>query len=491
MKREFLVNLIFLFGINLLVKPIYLFGIERGVQNILPPGEYGVWFALFNFTFLFQIINDFGLRIFTNRQVAQNRHMVGHYLPNLLVLKGMLGVSYLLIVLISSLLIGYPYSLLPLVGLVAFNQLLSSLSLYLRANLAGLGMYKVDSLLSAGDKLLMIGLLAVFIWGPPAMQAQLTLWHFVGAQTLSWFSIVLAAFLILAYRAGPFQTHWKWKRISMLLRRSAPYALAIFLMTVYTRIDGVMIERLLPNGPLQADIYASAYRLLDAANAFGFLFAALLLPMFANLLKRKEQIAPLIRFSIQLLWSVIFPLTAACIAFNQPIMEGLYRSGSAYSGQVLALLIFSLVAMSGNYVYSTLLTAQGRLGSMNRIFVGTVLANILLNGLLIPSHQALGAAAATCLTQFASFFLQLRLAVKCSNLNTDYHLVIRLVSFAIICGCFGWLWSSYWQGFWLFGFLGTLFLSGGTAFVLGLTDLSTFKELVFQKLNARSNQPNE
>ena len=44
-------------------------------------------------------------------------------------------------------------------------------------------------------------------------------------------------------------------------------------MGVYTRTDVVMVERLLPDGKMQAGIYASAYRLLDAVNVAGFLFS--------------------------------------------------------------------------------------------------------------------------------------------------------------------------------------------------------------------------
>jgi len=58
MKRAFASNLVLLLGINFLIKPLYIFGIDREVQNAVGPEQYGLFFALLNLTYLFQIVND-------------------------------------------------------------------------------------------------------------------------------------------------------------------------------------------------------------------------------------------------------------------------------------------------------------------------------------------------------------------------------------------------------------------------------------------------
>jgi len=45
MSRKFLYQILLLVSINFLIKPFYLFGIERNIQNILPEGDYGLYFA--------------------------------------------------------------------------------------------------------------------------------------------------------------------------------------------------------------------------------------------------------------------------------------------------------------------------------------------------------------------------------------------------------------------------------------------------------------
>lgn len=56
-------------------------------------------------------------------------------------------------------------------------------------------------------------------------------------------------------------------------------------MNMYTRVDAPLMERMLVDGREQTNIYASAFRLLEASNVIGYLFAGLLMPMYARLLK--------------------------------------------------------------------------------------------------------------------------------------------------------------------------------------------------------------
>ncbi len=82
-------------ALNLVVKGVYLFGIERVVQNTLPAGDYGLYFQLLNLTMLLQIVADFGLQLYNSRNLAQSRHLLAKYFPYLLGLKLVLGMVFL------------------------------------------------------------------------------------------------------------------------------------------------------------------------------------------------------------------------------------------------------------------------------------------------------------------------------------------------------------------------------------------------------------
>jgi O-antigen/teichoic acid export membrane protein len=241
-------------------------------------------------------------------------------------------------------------------------------------------------------------------------------------------------------------------------------------MTLYTRLDAIMIERLLADGLRQADLYASAFRLLDAANIAGYLIAGLLLPMFSRLLAAQESVQPLVRQGFQLLWVGSVALAAICWYHQESIMRSLYSDGSTYSGQIMGWLMLSFIPMSAAYVHGSLLTAGGKLGQMNILFVLATLLNGILNMILIPDQGALGAAKATFITQMVVFVAQVLLAVYKVPLAIDIRWLSRLIIYWILVFATTWIW--HWTGWagWFIQALAAGCCALGWAIALGLLD---------------------
>ena len=97
LNREFLVNIILLVVINLLIKPLYLFGIDARVQNIVGTENFGLYFALFNFIFLFQVINDPGIQNFNSRLIAQDPDKIIFHFQRILGSKVLLGLIFIIV----------------------------------------------------------------------------------------------------------------------------------------------------------------------------------------------------------------------------------------------------------------------------------------------------------------------------------------------------------------------------------------------------------
>lgn len=398
MNREFLVNIIFLVAINLLIKPFFIFAIDRNVQNLVGERAYGVYFSLVSFTVMFQIINDLGIQNFNSREIARHRQLLDKYFSNIIVLKLCLSVFYILMIVAISFVFQYDVALLPLIFFLALNQILFSLLGYLRSNVAALGYYRTNSLLTVLDRLLLILVCSVLLFMEP-FRSRFDLMWFVHAQNATLFITCVVAFFVVFKKVKTVKWTFNMPFFLSILRGSLPYALAIFLMTIYTRLDVVMMERMLPDGDRQAGIYASAYRLLDAVNMLGFLFAGLLLPMFARMLRAYISVVPLLRFSFQIIIVAAVSLSAATWFHRSAIMHLLYKEATPFSGDVLGFLMFSFVAISGTYIYSTFLGANGSVRKMNSIFIIAIALNIILNFILIPSQKALGAAISTLATQ--------------------------------------------------------------------------------------------
>ena len=328
MNREFFVNIIFLITANLLIKPLFIFGIDRNVQNLVGEQTYGIYYTLISFTFLFQIINDFGIQNFNSREIAQHRQLLDKYFSNILGLKLLLGGFYFVFVFIFAF-FTYTPDRFPMLLQVAINPFLFSLLGYLRSNVASLGMYRLNSLLTIFDRLLMIIICSVLLFIEPFRSHFEIMW-FIHAQNLTLFATVCIAFGIVYKKVTFFKFRFNLPFYLSILRGSMPYALTVFLMGLYTRTDVVMMERMLPNGAQQAGIYASAYRLLDAVNMIGFLFATLLFPMFARVSKSSESVVPLMKFSYQLIMVASVSLAVAVWFHRVDIMHVLYREATPY-----------------------------------------------------------------------------------------------------------------------------------------------------------------
>jgi O-antigen/teichoic acid export membrane protein len=131
--------------LNLLVKPFWIFGIDRTVQNVVGAEQYGFYFALFNFSLILNILLDLGITNFNNRNISQNQQLLRKHFSNIIVLRMLLGVGYFIISLTLAWIWNYNWDQLKLFIFLVFNQFMLSLILYLRSNLAGLQLFKTGA----------------------------------------------------------------------------------------------------------------------------------------------------------------------------------------------------------------------------------------------------------------------------------------------------------------------------------------------------------
>jgi len=285
MKKEFSVNLLLLLGLNLLVKPLYIFGIDVQVQNTIGPEQYGLFFSIFNYL--------------VKRDISASKNLAPKYFSNLIGLKLILLLIYIFLTFAVGYFIGYNEEGLKILFIVLLIQIFLSFVSFMRAILAGIGAYRIDSLLSVMDKIIMILLLGVMLF--TSYWEQVTLTDFLYVYLISVAITCFTAYLMLSKKIHLNKLTFRKKYLASFLRRAAPYALITFLMGVYGRIDAVFLERLLPDGDYQAGIYAAGFRLLDAYMMFALLFSNLLLPMLSTYLKDKVQMMNFLYFVLGLL----------------------------------------------------------------------------------------------------------------------------------------------------------------------------------------------
>jgi O-antigen/teichoic acid export membrane protein len=430
MQRKFVVNLALLLFLNLLVKPFYILGIDAEVQNQVGAADYGMYFSIFSFSFLFNILLDFGITNFNTKNIAQNQHLLSKHFSGILSLKFTLIILYFLFSFFLGFVIGYDKTQLILLFILLINQSLVSLILYFRSNLAGLHLFKKDSLISVLDRVLLIGFMSVLLWGN-LTQHPLKIEWFVLAQTLSYLLTALIAFGLIWKRSQKTKFKLNSSFSIMILRKSIPFALLVLMMTFYYRVDSVMLERMLINGKEQTGIYAMGYRFFEASNNIAYLFAVLLLPIFSRMISKNEKVDQLVALAFRILISGAIFLALMAWFYGWEILSLRYHTLVDEATLPFQLLMFCFVAIASNYIFGTLLTANGSLKALNIIAFTGMLMNIVLNYILIPKYEVVGCAMASLITQVFTSLAQFILATKTFSFKVNIKLIIQF-SFYIL-----------------------------------------------------------
>lgn len=480
MKKEFLINILFLLGINLLIKPLYLFGVDLHIQNIVGVNTYGMYKVLFNIAFLLQFVHEPGIQSFNSQNIAKNPDQLGFHLPRILGLKMILGIVYFALALGYFALKGFDSELLPLMIVVAINLFLSTLFIYLRTNIAGIGKYRIDSLLSTLDKLLMLLILGYLSWVSPLRNNFEIIWLAYGQMAAFGISCLVALVILYRHLDG-FGISFSWDYTKKLLKWSAPYALILLTMSAYTRMDSIMLEHILKDEGRESGIYEYGYRFLDALNMIGYLFAALLLPMYAANIKDNKIIKDLVDVGLRMMVLVTFVGSAAAITYRSEIMNWAHAEATPYYGDIMLYLMLSFIALSIAYVFGSLLVANNSLKKFNILLILGVAINFGLNAYLIPTEHALGAAKATLITQSLMTIGQIYLVIKIMKVKINPSLLFIVLGFGLFCILiFGSIYA-YLPTNWIIRAIISISFSLIVALLLRLIDIRMITDLISKK----------
>ena len=475
MHRKFVTNLILLLSLNLLVKPFWIFGIDRTVQNLVGSGEYGWYSSILNFTFLFNILLDFGITNFNNKNIAQNNHLLNKHFSSIVIFKFLLALIYIIVTFTVGLIWGYDSNQLMFLLILGFNQIMISLILYLRSNISGILHFKTDSIISVLDRILMIVFCSVLLWGN-LISLPFRIEWFIYAQTAAYVITALTAMIIVMKKAAFKRLQWNFAFFLLIIRQSYPFAVLVLLMTFYNRIDSVMLERMLPGdlGDWEAGIYASAYRLLDAINMIAYLFSVILLPIFAKLIKEKQSVESLVRLAFTMIFTLSVTVSVNLCFYNFEFMDLLYENHKQESADVFRFLILGFIPIASTYIFGTLLTANGNLKWLNIIAFSGMILNISLNFLLIPTLKSVGSAYASLITQVFTAILQIVMVLLLFKFKINIRYVSSLLLFALAVILMTWLARSLVIE-WKAGF--TLSLTGAFIVAVALR-LINFRSLI-------------
>ena len=407
-SKTFTRNLVLLIGINLLIKPFYLLIIEARVQERIGTEDYGIYFALLNLSFILNILPDLGITNWNNRRIAQQATIHQEEVKKIARLRLGLGLIYMLVCFLVALLLGYNNHERLLLFILAFNQVLATGILFMRSYLSGMHLFNKDRIISILDRLLLIALLGSALLYLPE-HTPFPVDYLVYAQTIAY-GITLFLATVFVWRLSKAEPAKESIAENTILVSSLPFAGLILLSMMSNRMDAIMLERM--SGSYEAGIYAMAFRLSDMLTMIAYLFAVLLLPIFARILAKHENPAELFGTAFRLLLAGCTFITIICAFQSEWIMQLIYQGDIRDAASILPWTIAGASFFSLQYTTGTLLTADGKLKQLIAVALAALICNTTINAWLIPDYAAKGAAVAALSTQGLVFLIQIFLTHK-------------------------------------------------------------------------------
>lgn len=349
-------------------------------------GKYSFIFAYVSF---FRILTDLGIDTIIVREVSRDTSIKDIYIGNAIIMKAFLS----MLAFVSSILVisalGYPLLTRELVFIYSITLLFaasSPLGDMFQVNLK----MEYATLIRIATQILS----AVFIfWVIFTNKGLVDLFVYLVLSAL--LGVILAIYYSKQFVKPKFEVDLGiWR---MILGESWPLALNAVFITLFLRIDVVMLSKMV--GDSAVGLYSAAVNLSEAFNIIPIAFMISLFPLMSQYFKTsKESLKKSYDLSFKYLVSIIIPIAVGTSILTEPIILSVYGSKFLPSASVLGFLIWATVfTFAGIVHYNLLISAdQQRLAFL--LTSTSAILNVILNIILIPIYGFVGAGIATLIS---------------------------------------------------------------------------------------------
>jgi O-antigen/teichoic acid export membrane protein len=350
---------------------------------------YGTFALLVNLTSIVSVVLDLGFNVLFVREGARHHEEIQRYLRNVMSVRLFMSVISLLLLAVVVFAFGQGPLLAP--GFVL--MVLTSYSTLLRN-----GLYAVQQLGYEAIAVVLESavLLALILYGGMTSQGIVYyVWAYAAQYGFScvYFSIVLAAkrIALVGWQLEvPLMREWFWKGL--------PFALTFVLTILYFRIDQPLIVAI--KGLGQAGLYAAAYKPIESLLFVPITFLSIVFPVLSVYYRerRSDLLYAVNRFYKGLLL-MGWPVSVGIFVLAHPLTPLLLGHAFLGSEPAMRILALALGIAFVNNAFIGALNASDRQSSFTWAAGWSVLANVVLNLILIPLFGYQGASWATVMTE--------------------------------------------------------------------------------------------
>lgn len=372
------------------------------LPRYFPDEIFGAYAFAVSFANMMVVFTELGMQAPLIREMAARRSEASRLASNALTIRMILCLLTFGAITLYLNLMGYSPRTIRIAYIVALSELINSLSQLFRSVFRAFERMAYEAVTVALDRAMVLGIGLLLVTRGYGMEAFC--WSMAGVSL--FILMVTAALTQIAFvRVMPAFSPKVWRR---LMEWSLPFALANVLNMVYFKLGILMLSKLSPHGEVAVAWYNVGYAMIMALLVLPGAFSGAIYPEISRLFAEKNgaKLQLFYHTSLKLMAAAGLPMALMLFAGADDIVKLFYGPSRFPEGTVDAAL--RVLAWSGLFSFlNAVIASFYRAGDRRRAFTiaigSTAAVNLILNSILIPRMDHVGAALAMASSEL--FFL--------------------------------------------------------------------------------------
>lgn len=383
--------------ISQMISYILGFFITMYTAQYLGTAGFGVLSTALNLAYIFAVFTDLGLSTVITREVSRDKSLQNKYFTNTTILRiGLAILTFILIVLFVNIVNlvhhQYPPETVWVIYIVGVSIIFNGLSGTFTAIFQALQKMEYQSISLILNSVLM------FIGTIVAIYFSKNIFFFAMLYVVA--NLACFIFIIAVYIWKHSIPKWDFDTdfIKITLIAALPLTVVSIFTLIAFRVDTILLS--LFKSSVDVGIYSASYRLLEVFLFIPAVFMMSIFPIFSQFfITSKDSLKFTYQKSFKYLTILSLPIAVGITLLANPIILLIYKSSYLPSVLVLQILIWTIPITFINYIFGSILPAMNRQTTLLKITFVSMIFNIVLNILVIPTYSYVGAAIATVLTE--------------------------------------------------------------------------------------------
>lgn len=425
--------------------------------------DLGGYFVAIALTNLIASLTELGIQNPLIREMTLNPSQTRHYLGNALLVRLVLSVVAYTLMIVIGIILWSTSTIVTMIVYLGLAEIINSIAQLYRCVFRAHEEMKYEALTVLAERgtLFFVGGGAILLGYNLINVCQV--WLLAGCLNL------VLSIGITRFRFTPLGFEPSRKLIIVLMQQALPFAVGNLFNLVYFRIDAIMLSKLSPDGVEANTWYGLAYTLGYASTILsGAFMMGAMFPVLSRLyVNEREKLPQAYTFGVR--WMVIcgIPLAIGLATLSHEISNLFFHKYTPDTIAKIASALQWLSASGGMVFLSTVVITMLRAADKRRVFsilMGTTaLLNIVLNFILIPRFNHIGAAFAMVISEVFILIVGFSYISKRIAKLTEIGFIFKVILISAVMGV-GLMLLKAMLSIWILVPLAIVFYFGGIVF---------------------------